>query len=293
MSKKTVAAILREQGSVVFPGVYDALSAKLAARAGFEMCFVTGYGTSASLLGMPDMGFLNQSDLCDAVRRISAAAELTVIADADTGYGNELNVRHTVQRLIAAGADGCFLEDQQLPKRCGHMRGKQVVAREEFIGKIRAAVEARGDADFFIVARTDAIATDGIDEALARVNAAKAVGADGFFVEAPEDRAQMARICKEAPAPRVANMIEGGKTPLLPRAELADMGYSLILYPLTALYSAARSVGGALAALRQNEVGSKEGLMPFDEFNELIGAEELIRLSEQGARGEQGDRGEK
>ena len=279
--EKSVAKILRKQGAVVFPGVYDALSAKIAEQSGFDLCFASGYGASASYLGMPDMGFLNQSDQCDVVLRVCAATNIPVIADADTGYGNVLNVRHTIERLIGAGAKGCFLEDQQWPKRCGHMRGKRVVGRDEFIGKIRAAVAARGDADFFIVARTDAIATDGLDEALARVTAAADVGADGFFVEAPETREQMERICKTAPHPLVANMIEGGKTPLLSRNELEQMGYSLILYPLTALYAAARAVADSLARLRQAEIGDKNGLMSFTDFNEFIGAEEIIHLAEK------------
>ena len=277
--EKTMGKILRERGAAVVPGVYDALSAKIAARAGFEATFVTGYGASASHLGMPDMGFLNQGDLCDIVRRVCAAVEIPVVADADTGYGNELNVRQTVRRLVGAGARGCFLEDQQWPKRCGHMRGKRVVPRDEFAGKIRAAAEERGGADFFIVARTDSVATDGLDEALARMRAAREAGADGFFVEAPEDRGQMLRVCAEAPRPLVANMIEGGKTPLLPRRDLQEMGYALILYPLTAAYAAARAVSDSLAALGEKQVGDPEGLMAFAEFNELVEAEKFMRLA--------------
>ena len=282
--EKSVGKILRERGAAIMPGVYDALSAKIAARAGFEAAFVTGYGASASHLGMPDMGFLNQSDLCDIVRRVCAATEIPVIADADTGYGNELNVRQTVRRLVGAGARGCFLEDQQWPKRCGHMRGKRVVSRDEFAGKIRAAAEERGGADFFIVARTDSIATDGLDEALARLRAARDAGADGFFAEAPEDRGQMLRVCAEAPRPLVANMIEGGRTPLLPREELREMGYSLILYPLTATYAAARAVSDALARLRERQVGGPEGLTAFAEFNELVEAEKFMRLAGESRR---------
>lgn len=277
--EKSVGKFLRERGAAVVPGVYDALSAKIAAHAGFGATFVTGYGASASHLGMPDMGFLNQSDLCDVARRVCDAVQIPVIADADTGYGNELNVRQTVRRLIGAGARGCFLEDQQWPKRCGHMRGKRTVPRDEYAGKIRAAAEERGDADFFIVARTDAIATSGLDEALARMDDAKAAGADGFFVEAPENRGQMLRVCAEAPRPLVANMIEGGRTPLLSREELGGMGYALILYPLTATYAAARAVSEALSALHEKEVGGPEGLMAFAEFNQLVEAEKFMRLT--------------
>ena len=279
----SIAKIIRERGALVVPGVYDALSAKIAARCGFAATFITGYGASASHLGLPDMGFFNQSDLCDVARRVCAAVEIPVIADADTGYGNALNVRQTVRRLIAAGARGCFLEDQQWPKRCGHMRGKQVISRDEYAGKIRAAVEERGAADFFIVARTDAIATDGIDEALARMQAAHSAGADGYFVEAPEEREQMRRVCAEAPRPLVANMIEGGKTPLLSRAELQALGYGLVLYPLTATYTAARAMTDSFAALARREIGDADGLMAFSEFNELIEVEKFMRLAGQTA----------
>lgn len=277
-----VQTILSEKGSVVFPGVFDVLSAKIAERVGFEMAFITGYGASASYLGLPDLGFLNQSDLCDVARRICEAVDIPIIADADTGYGNEMNVRHTVQRLIKSGVKGCFLEDQQWPKRCGHMHGKRVVSREEYKGKIRAASEGRGDADFFIVARTDAVATDSMSEALARMEIAREEGADAFFIEAPDGKEQMKHICADAPRPLVANLIEGGKTPLLSGNELSDMGYTLILYPLTALYVAARAMTDTLTALRSKGVndGDHSGLMAFSEFNELIGADEVIRHAE-------------
>lgn len=260
----------------MFPGVFDSLSALVAQKAGFPMAFLTGYGMSATHLGLPDMGFLNQSDVASIAARVCQAADIPLVVDADTGYGNELNVRQTVRKLVAAGAKGCFIEDQRWPKRCGHMAGKAIVGRGEFESRLAAAVEEKGDGDFFVVARTDAIATDGIDEALERMRVARGVGVDGFFVEAPPDRAAMERVCAEAPRPLVANMIEGGATPVLPLAELGEMGYSLVLYPLTALYTAARAMSGAMSALRGQGTSDAAALSSFDEFNELIGASDLL-----------------
>ena len=272
----TVGKLLRDNDALVFPGVFDALSALVAQRAGFELAFISGYGTSASYLGMPDMGFLNQSDMCDVARRVCAAVSMPIIVDADTGYGNELNVRQTVRKLVGAGARGCFLEDQCWPKRCGHMGGKTVIHRDEYVAKLSAAVDERANADFFIVARTDALATDGIDEALVRMRMAEQVGVDGFFIEAPPDRAAMERVCAEAPRPLVANMIEGGKTPVLPMAELAGLGYALILYPLTALYSATQAMATVLESLREHGISDGRNLAAFPEFNELIGATKIL-----------------
>lgn len=273
----TVGKLLERRESIVFPGVYDALSALLAKRAGFELAFLSGYGMSASHLGLPDMGFLGQSDVAGVASRVCAAADLPVIVDADTGYGNDHNVRQTVRRLLRAGAKGCFLEDQRWPKRCGHMAGKEVVERDEFAAKLAAAVAAKGAADFFIVARTDAVATDGVDEALARMRLAEEAGIDGFFIEAPPDAATLRRIGAEAPRPLVANLIEGGRTPVLRQDELQALGFALLLYPLTALYSASKAMGAALAKLRRNGTSDPRDLASFAQFNELIGADELLR----------------
>ena len=274
----TVGKLLERHESLVFPGVYDALSALLARRAGFELAFLSGYGMSASHMGLPDMGFLGQSDVADVAGRVCAAADgLPVIVDADTGYGNDHNVQQTVRRLVRAGARGCFLEDQRWPKRCGHMAGKEVVGRDEFGAKLAAAVAAKGAADFFIVARTDAVATDGVDEALARMRLAEEAGVDGFFIEAPPDAETLRRVGAETPRPLVANLIEGGRTPVLRQEELQALGFALLLYPLTSLYSATKAVGAALAKLRRNGTSDPRDLASFAEFNELIGAEELLR----------------
>ena len=177
--------ILDQVGSLAFPGVYDTLSAKLARQAGFPVAFISGYSVAATAIGEPDLGLLTQTEMIERARRICGSVDIPIIVDADTGYGNPLNVYRTIKELVAAGAAGCFLEDQVWPKKCGHMRGKRVVEREEYVQKIRAAVEARGTADFFIVARTDALAPVGMDEAIARVTAAREAGADASFVEAP------------------------------------------------------------------------------------------------------------
>src|SRR5438552_13753159 len=232
MSRTRVQEILEQHKAIVFPGVYDTLSAKLAARAGFPMSFISGYSVAASSIGEPDLGLLTQTEIVERARRICGSVDIPIIVDADNGYGNPLNVIRTVRELIDAGAAGCFLEDQQWPKKCGHMRGKRIIEREEYIDKIRAAVDTRGDDDFFIVARTDALAVAGLDEAIDRVTEARAAGADASFVEAPNSLEELAEIGRRAPAPIVANMIEKGKTPVLPKQKLADLGFHLILYPL-------------------------------------------------------------
>src|SRR6476620_11117050 len=205
MANTRVQTILEQHKSIVFPGVYDTLSAKLAQRAGFPMAFVSGYSVAATALGEPDLGLLTQTEMIDRARRICMSVTIPIIVDADTGYGNPLNVHRTVRELIAAGAAGCFLEDQVWPKKCGHMRGKRVIPIEDYVNKIRAAVDARGDRDFFIVARTDAAAVVGLDEAIARVRAARDAGADASFVEAPTSIEDLREIGRRSPAPNVAN----------------------------------------------------------------------------------------
>jgi len=283
MSVNSVHRILSEVGTLAFPGVYDTLSAKIAQQVGFPMAFVSGYSVAATAIGEPDLGLLTQTEMIERARRICGSVDIPVIVDADTGYGNPLNVHRTVRELIAAGAAGCFLEDQVWPKRCGHMRGKRIIERTEYIHKMRAAVQARGDRDFFIVARTDALAVAGLDEAVERVLAARDAGADASFIEAPASREHLQEIGRRSPAPNVANMIEGGRTPVLPRQQLAEMGFQLILYPLTGIFSAARVQQRLFRQLRDEgtTLGSDAELMSFDEFNDLIGVEEKYKLAER------------
>ena len=278
-----IAEILGQVGSIAFPGVYDTLSAKIAQQVGFPMAFVSGYSVAATTIGEPDFGLLTQSEMVERARNICQSVDLPIIVDADTGYGNPLNVYRTVNQLIAAGAAGCFLEDQVWPKKCGHMRGKQVIPRADYLHKIQAAVEARGDRDFFIVARTDALAVVGMDEAICRVEAARAAGADASFVEAPESRANLEEIGRRSPAPNVANMIEGGRTPVCSQPELADLGFHLILYPLAGLFAAARSLENVYRQLRQQgtTAGAEEQMMTFAEFNRLIGLEQKYALAQR------------
>jgi methylisocitrate lyase len=247
------------------------------------MAFISGYSVSATAIGEPDLGLLTQTEIVERARRVCRSVGIPIIVDADTGYGNPLNVIRTVHELIEAGAAGCFLEDQQWPKKCGHMRGKRVIDREEYLDKVRAAVDTRGSADFFIVARTDALAAVGLDEAIARVTEARAAGADASFVEAPNSLDEMAQIGRRAPAPVVANMIEKGKTPVLPKQKLAELGFHLILYPLAGLFAAAHGLAAIYGKIRRDDttLGAEQQLMAFDEFNALIGVEAKYALAER------------
>jgi len=271
---------LHAQGQLIMPGVYDALSAKIAARAGFEVIFITGYSLSATLLGEPDFGLLTQSEVVAAAQRICAVVDTPVIVDADTGYGNAINVMRTVQDLIRAGAAGMFLEDQVWPKRCGHMKGKQVIALDEQLKKLRAAVEAKQGGDFFIVARTDSRQALGLTEAITRGLAFKEAGADAVFIEAPESKEEMKEIAHQVPGPLVANMLERGVTPLMGPKELKELGFDLIVWPLAPLYSAAQSLTEVYTTLRRDgsTLAILDRLMPFDDFNRIVGLEEKYAL---------------
>lgn len=275
-----IQQILDRHGPSVFPGVFDTLSARICEKAGFPLGFVSGYSVAATAIGEPDLGLLTQTEMIDRARRICMSVQIPIIVDADTGYGNALNVHRTVCELLAAGAAGCFLEDQVWPKRCGHMRGKRVIERDQYVQKIRAAVDARAGRDFFIVARTDALAVEGIDEAIARVTLAREAGADASFVEAPRSLDQLAEIGRRAPAPNVANMIAGGRTPVLSKERLAELGFHLILYPLVSLYAAAGAMASVCEELRRTgTVGG--GTMDFAQFNALVGVDEKYALAER------------
>ena len=281
MSKgQLIRQALRAQGQLIMPGVYDALSAKIAARAGFEVIFITGYSLSATLLGEPDFGLLTQSEVVGAAQRICAVVDTPVIVDADTGYGNAINVMRTVQDLIRAGAAGMFLEDQVWPKRCGHMKGKQVIALDEQLKKLRAAIEATQGSEFFIVARTDSRQALGLTEAITRGLAFKEAGADAVFIEAPESKEEMKEIAHQVPGPLVANMLERGVTPLMGPKELKELGFDLIVWPLAPLYSAAQSLTEVYTTLRRDgsTLAILDRLMPFDDFNRIVGLEEKYAL---------------
>ncbi len=274
--------VLREHGPLLLPGVFDALSAKLAERAGFPAAVVSGYAVAATALGLPDLGLLTQTEMRDRAAASCRAVRIPLLVDADTGYGNALNVYRTVRELVEVGAAGCFLEDQVWPKKCGHLSEKKVVPREEFADKLRAAVEARQETPFFVIARTDSLAVSGLEEALARMHLARQAGADAFFIEAPTSLDQLERIAAEAPKPLVANMIEGGRTPMLSWRQLTQMGFQLVIYPLSGLFAAAAAVERAYRSLRER--GSASGGVErtrFESFNEMIGVDKWRKLVER------------
>jgi methylisocitrate lyase len=272
----SVRQLLDRHGQLVMPGVYDALSAKIAARAGFEVVFITGYSLSATLLGEPDFGLLTQTEVVAAASRICPVIDTPVIVDADTGYGNAVNVIRTVEELIRAGAAGMFLEDQVWPKRCGHMKGKQVIALDEQINKLRAAIDAAKARNFFIVARTDSRQALGLSEAITRGIAFKEAGANAVFIEAPQSKAEMREISRQVPGPLVANMLERGVTPLMAPQELKDLGFQLIVWPLAPLYAVAKTLTHTYGTLRRegSTVSILDNLMPFDDFNDVVGLEQ-------------------
>jgi len=278
-----VRDFLRVKGTLVMPGVYDALSAKIAARAGFEVIFITGYSLSATLIGEPDFGLLTQTEMLSAAQRICSVVETPIIVDADTGYGNALNVIRTVKELIRAGAAGMFLEDQVWPKRCGHMKGKQVIPLEEQLKKLQAAISARAENDLYIVARTDARQALGLKEAITRGIAFKEAGADAVFIEAPESKKEMREIARNVPGPLVANMIERGVTPLMRPEELREIGFELVVWPLGPLYASAQALQSVYTTLRQKGTTADmlERLISFDNFHKIVGLEEKYKLDAQ------------
>jgi 2-methylisocitrate lyase-like PEP mutase family enzyme len=273
-------SLLGSDQAVLMPGVWDSLSARLASDAGFEVLFLSGYATSASLLGLPDFGYLTAAEMSDVARRVCrTVGGCAVVVDGDTGGGNALNTIRTVELFEAAGAAGIFLEDQVWPKKCGHMTGKKVVPRDEWLGKLQAALDHRWR--LFVVARTDARAAVGIDEAILRARMAAALGVDAVFVEAPESVEEMEAVAEALPGVvLVANMIEAGKTPLLTPAELHALGYDLIVSPLSGLFAMAKSVATVYHVLAdQGTLRNHLDLVTtFDEFNRVVDLDSHYRL---------------
>jgi 2-methylisocitrate lyase-like PEP mutase family enzyme len=264
-------ALLREDRLLLLPCCFDALSAMLIERAGFAATFMSGFAVSASRLALPDTGLISFAEMAEQGRGICRAVAIPVIGDGDTGYGNALNVKRTVREYAAAGFAAVMIEDQQAPKRCGHTRGKHVVGRDEAVMRIRAACDARNEgADILILARTDARATHGLDEALARARAFSAEGADLLFVEAPCDEAEMERICREAPGLHLANMLDGGATPVLPPERLRALGFAMAAYPLALLAASIGAMQRALADLASGDM-PRAGVPDFAELRALLG----------------------
>jgi carboxyvinyl-carboxyphosphonate phosphorylmutase len=268
---------------IVMPGVFDALSARIAQHVSFDAMFQTGYGSSASLLGMPDFGFLNAGETVDNARRIIRAVDLPVIVDADTGYGNPLSVWRLVRDLESMGAAGLFLEDQVWPKRCGHMRGKSIIPTNDYILKLEAALDARKSKDFIIVARTDARASRGLDEAINRGKTYFKAGADAIFIEAPTSTKELSRIANEIDAPLVANMIEEGVTPTLSAQQLFQIGYNIALFPLSALYAATYAMLKVFSELKKTGTTEhgREMMVTFNEFNKLVDLQRYMELEKR------------
>ncbi|MFL6482406.1 MAG: oxaloacetate decarboxylase [Nitrososphaera sp.] len=268
---------------VVLPGVFDALSAKIAEHVGFEAMFQTGYGSAAALLGMPDFGLLNSGETLDNALRIIRAVKAPVIVDVDTGYGNPLNVWRVVKDLEWLGAGGIFLEDQVWPKRCGHMIGKEVISKKEYLPKLKAALEARHSKEFIIVARTDARAPIGLDEAIERGKAYRKAGADVIFVEAPRSVEELKKVADEIDAPLVANMIEDGVTPNLPATELLKLGYRVAVFPLSALYCATFAMRQVLTELRNTGAtrDARNMMVTFKDFNQFMDLDRFIDLEKR------------
>jgi 2-methylisocitrate lyase-like PEP mutase family enzyme len=282
---EAIRTLLASGQTIVMPGVYDALTTRLATNSEFEVLFVSGYSVSASRLGAPDYGYLTQTEIAETARSICGNTPLPVIVDADTGYGNPLNAIRTGSLLHEAGAAGIFLEDQVWPKKCGHFAGKRVVERGEWLAKLRAVLDLRADGvDLFLVARTDALSAEGIDEAITRACMARDLGADAVFVEAPRSVQDLETVASRVQgAVRVANMIEGGLTPLLTKDELHDLGFDLIVTPLTALFAATKAVERTLGLLREKSTlrDDLELVASFKDFETVVDLERHKDLEER------------
>ena len=275
--RQAFAQRLKQPGLVVAPGVYDMVSLRLADSFGFEALYMTGFGTVASHLGLPDAGIATYTDMVSRVKAMAGMARTPLIADGDTGYGGLLNVSHTVRGYEAAGATAIQLEDQEFPKKCGHTPGRRVIAMADMVRKIKVACDSRESRDFLIIARTDARTTLGLDEALRRAEAYAQAGADILFVESPESVEEMRTIGRSTHLPLVANMVEGGRTPVLAQAQLEAVGYKIAIFPVTALLAATEAMRKVYASFKQQ--GSSAGLavplMPFADLTKLMGFEEV------------------
>jgi 2,3-dimethylmalate lyase len=267
---------------LVAPGAYDALSARLIAQAGFSAVYMTGFGTSASVLGQPDVGLLTMGEMLSRAAALAAVTgDLPLIADADTGYGNPINVRRTIREYERAGVAGLHIEDQVWPKKCGHMEGKQVIPMDEMVQKIRAAVDARQDPDFVIIARTDANAVYGLEDALLRGQAYREAGADVIFIEAPRSTTELQTIKQTFPdVPLLFNWAESGKTPLLSLDEIHTLGYKLVIFPVSMLFAATHAMLELLELLKRGETPSSfaERMVTFSQFTQQIGLPEIQEL---------------
>lgn len=287
MKKTTMLReLLNNKEILVAPGAHDALTARVIEKTGFKAVYMTGYGQAASVLGKPDIGLLSMTEMLDRARKFVSAVDVPVIADADTGFGNAVTVMRTVQEYEAAGVAAIQLEDQVAPKRCGHMLGRDVISMEEMIGKIEAAKEARIDEDLVIIARTDARTNYGFEEALKRAKAYEAAGADVIFLESVETVEEMKRVNEEIKIPTLANMVEGGRTPLINDDELEKIGYDLVIYPTASTYVLAKTMFDLMNSLKETKTteGFMDNMITFSDFNDLVGLNEFRNVEERFVR---------
>ncbi|MDQ0456753.1 isocitrate lyase/PEP mutase family protein [Rhizobium paknamense] len=276
MADPRLKQALAQKQFILAPGVFDLISALIADRSGFKALYVTGYGTVASYLGLPDAGLATYRDMIERIGQIVKMTKTPVIADADTGYGGLLNMRHTIRGYEAAGVTAIQIEDQEFPKKCGHTPNRRVIALEDMVRKIKVACDSRSSADFLIIARTDARTGLGLDEALRRAEAYAQAGADVLFVESPESEAEMQTIAARIDAPLFANMVNGGRTPLLSAKRLEEIGYAVAIHPALGFLSAGAALANAYRDLKENGITSPEiDLYSFADFNTLLGFEDV------------------
>ncbi|MGL1834724.1 isocitrate lyase/PEP mutase family protein [Rhodocyclaceae bacterium SMB388] len=286
MANNRLKARLAEPGLICAPGIFDGISAKIADDMGFDALYMTGYGTVASYLGLPDAGLATYTDMVNRVATFAGNCRTPLIADGDTGYGGLLNVEHAVRGYEKAGAAAIQIEDQEFPKKCGHTPGRRVIPIDDMVKKVRVAVEARDSSDFLIIARTDARTTLGLDEALRRGEAYAKAGADIVFVESPESEDEMAKICRAIDRPLIANIVEGGRTPVLSRAVLEELGYRIAIFPASGFLAAGAALRSTFRTILDegSTAGHEEALYPFNEFSKLMGFERVWEFDKRHAQ---------
>ena len=276
MADKSLKTAIKKREIIVAPGVFDLISALIADRMGFKALYVTGYGTVASYLGIPDAGIATYRDMIERIGQIAKMTKTPIIADADTGYGGLLNVRETVRGYEAAGVTAIQLEDQEFPKKCGHTPFRRVIPTADMVEKIKVACDSRQSKDFLIIARTDSRTGHGLEEALARGQAYAKAGADIVFIESPESEAELAEVARRIDAPVMANMVEGGRTPILSGKRLAELGYAVAIFPAIGFLATAHALETAYADLKENgKATGKAPLYSFADFNKLIGFDDI------------------
>ena len=279
----TLRTLFQRDEMLVAPGVFDMISAKVADSFDFDVLYMTGYGVVASHLGLPDAGIATYTDMVSRVRQIAGGVKTPLVADGDTGYGGLLNLEHTVAGYEAAGAAAIQIEDQEFPKKCGHMAGRRVIPLEDMVQKIRVAKDTRSSDDFMIVARTDARTTHGLDEALRRADAFAEAGADVLFVESPESEEEMRTICERFDLPLLANMVEGGRTPVLTKDELQSLGYKIAIFPGSGFLATAAALDATYSQLKSHgsTAGSNVPFYPFADFSSLMGFDKVYAFDKK------------